>query len=214
MKKLIPRKKQLVITQLVKKVYFFLAILIALLIGIKSIEYLSPDFSRGYLSDKEGIFESHFKYFLYAHMIAAPMAFFLGIFQFSFTKSSVHRYIGILYVLLIVLFAAPSAFGMAFYAIGGLWSIINFTLMAVLWILFTVLAYTFIHQKNVKKHQQFMIRSFILTNSAILIRIFAFINNHYEITDLTTGYVIISWLSWLPWLLIYEMKLRWINPHK
>jgi hypothetical protein len=49
-----------------------------------------------------------------------------------------------------------------------------------------------------------MTRSFILANSAILLRLFAFISNHYLDADPVNAYIVISWLSWLPGVLIYE----------
>jgi hypothetical protein len=169
-------------SRLVKFIYVFIAVIFGVLIIIKTIEYFDPDFSKGFLSDKWVIFD-RYKFFLYAHIIAAPIAFFA-----------------------IVFLAAPGGFYMAFYAIGGTISTINFAVMAVLWFYFTLKAFLKVRAGDIHLHQQFMARSFILTNSAILIRIFSFVNNHYQIMDVTTGYILIAWLSWLPWLLIYEWR--------
>jgi hypothetical protein len=49
-----------------------------------------------------------------------------------------------------------------------------------------------------------MTRSFILANSAILLRLFSFFTNSFLSIDPVSAYIIIAWLSWLPWLLIYE----------
>jgi hypothetical protein len=58
---------------------------------------------------------------------------------------------------------------------------------------------------NIPKHKEYMTRSFILANSAILLRLFSFISNHYIHADPVSSYILIVWLSWLPWLLIYEL---------
>lgn len=191
---------------LVKRFYFLLALIIGLLIVLSSVDYLYPDFAKGFLIGKSEIF-SFYRFALYAHIIGAPVALFTGLYQFLFTRSKVHPILGKIYVGTILILAAPSGFFMAFYAIGGAISTFNFILMSVLWFGFTLSAYRHIKKGKVIQHQQFMTRSFILTNSAILIRLFSFINNHYELTDITTGYILISWLSWLPWLLIYECRL-------
>ena len=140
-------------------------------------------------------------------MLSAPIAIIAGIFQFSFLKSRAHKAIGLIYMVSVVVFAAPSGFFMAFYAIGGFWSTINFILLSALWLFFTVKAFLHIKHQRVADHRKFMIRSFILANSAIMIRLLSFINNHYQIMDPVTGYVIIVWLSWLPALLFYELSL-------
>lgn len=193
--------------QLVKRSYFVISSIICLLIVLKSIDYINPDFTKGFLLGKKESFE-HYKLFLYAHIIASPIALLAGIFQFSFTHSKHHRLIGKTYVLSILLFASPGGFYMAWFAIGGTLSVINFCLMAILWFHFTYKAYLHAKQRQITKHKVFMIRSFILTNSAIFIRVLSFINHSYELVELTTGYILISFLSWAPQLLIFESYLQ------
>jgi hypothetical protein len=85
--------------------------------------------------------------------------------------------------------------------------------MALLWLLTTSLAFYYAKQKSYEKHRSMMTRSFILTNSAILIRLFSYINHEFLIFDLELGYVIISWISWLPALLTYElMQIKNLKP--
>ena len=190
-----------------KWVYLIFAFLVGALIVYKSRVYFAPDFSIGFLVDKEAIFP-YYKYFLYMHIIGAPLALLCGIYQFLFTKSKIHKYTGRIYVFSVLFLAAPGGLFMSFYAIGGIIAIIAFALLASLWFYFTLMAYKKARAGDFAIHKQWMTRSFILANSAVAIRLFSFINNYYELTDPTTGYLIISWVSWLPWLLIYEIRLR------
>jgi len=189
-----------------KYVYFTLALLIGALVVYKSLDYLSPDFTSGFLSDKQEVFPAYAP-FLYMHILGAPLALLAGLYQFTFPKRAGHKTVGKVYLYSIVLLAAPGGFGMAFFALGGMWSVINFLLLSSLWFGFTIIAYRQIKKGDPLQHRQFMIRSFILTNSAVLIRLFSFINNSFQITDVMTGYVIISWLSWVPFWLGYELVL-------
>jgi hypothetical protein len=189
--------------RLVRTIYFAFALIICLLIILKSIDYYSPNFEKGFLIGKSTIF-SFYKLFLYPHIIGAPIALLAGLFQFSFKNSIHHRRIGLVYIGSILLLAGPGALGMSLFAIGGAINIINFILMSLLWLLTTYLAFYYAKQKEFEKHRSMMIRSFILTNSAILIRIFSYINHEFLVFELELGYVIISWISWLPALLIYE----------
>ncbi|MGB0523725.1 MAG: DUF2306 domain-containing protein [Flammeovirgaceae bacterium] len=190
--------------QLVKGFYAIIAVLVGLFICIKSLDYLHPNFTQGFLIGKEPFFYTYYAVVLYIHMFAAPLALFTGLIQFLFTKSKWHKRLGQIYVMSILGFAAPSGLLMAFHALGGNWAILNFVLLAILWVFFTRKAYQTIRRKNIKAHQRFMTRSFILTNSAVFIRLFSFINHQYLDYPPLTAYVIISWLSWLPFLMIYE----------
>lgn len=199
-----PKKEQFNIMRQAKRVYLILALLICLLIVIKSTDYIIPDFSRGFLFDKEHIFK-FYKYFLYAHMVGAPIALITGIFQFLITRNRIHQILGKIYVFSILILAAPGGFGMAFYAIGGGWSIANFLILSILWIFSTLQAYLRIKENNILSHRTWMTRSFILANSAVLLRILSYYNNHYNLVEQPLGYILIGWLSWLPGLLIFEI---------
>jgi len=190
--------------RLVKFLYFPIAVLFAIAIIIKSIDYLLPDFSSGFLSDKAEHF-SWYRYALYAHITAAPVAFFCGLFQFTCLKSRFHKLAGRVYVFTILLFAAPSGLAMSFLAIGGVWGGLNFVVLSLLWFAYTLLAFQFARHRNFVKHSHFMTGSFILTNSAILLRLFSYFNNTWQLIPGSHDYVIISVLSWLPGLLLFEL---------
>jgi uncharacterized membrane protein len=192
-----------ILRQQAKYLYFFLALIVGLLIVLKSVDYLTPDFSRGFLRGKENVF-SWYAYALYAHMAAAPVALFAGLLQFIFTKKKAHRFFGMLYVVAVLFLAAPSGLVMAFKAIGGWPGILNFVWLSLLWFWFTWKAYTSVRKGNYPAHRRFMIRSFILANSAVMLRLLGFVANQYFTTDPVPTYVFISWCSWLPGLLVFE----------
>lgn len=191
--------------RLVKIIYVFFTFLVGTLIVIKSIDYLNPNFHRGFLIGKEDYFFSYYRYALYAHMIGAPVALFSGIIQFLKLKSKWHRFVGGIYVVSILGLASPSGLLMAFHAIGGLHGVISFLVLSSLWFFFTLQAFIAIRTKRIAMHRRFMVRSFILTNSAVSIRVFSFINLQYLHVPVIEAYVVISWLSWMPMLMLYEM---------
>lgn len=186
--------------------YFLLAFIIGIFIVIKSIEYWSPQFAHGFLSDKEEFF-FYYRFFLYTHMLAGPVALFAGLFQFTWRRHRLHSWIGRIYIVSILVFAAPAGFAMAWYAADGFWSVSNFLLLSLLWFYFTLKAFQKARLRQFEAHQNWMIRSFILTNSAVLLRVFSYFSNHWHLMEPVTGYLIIGWLSWLPFLLIFEILL-------
>ena len=192
--------------QLVKKTYFVIALIFGILIVVKSKDYLFPNFNYGFLVGKKNIF-FFYKFFLYAHIIGAPIALFTGLIQFVFKKSKLHPAFGKAYILSVLILAAPSGLIMSFFAKGGFLGILNFSTLSILWWIFSYKAYTFIKNGNIKRHKEMMIRSFILANSAVGLRLLGYINHEFQLFDINYSYLIISWLSWLPAYLSYEIIL-------
>ena len=202
------------IGRLAKVIYFIIAFLVASLIVVKAIEYLTPNFNNSFLSDKKLVFDQWYKYFFYLHIFAAPLTIFAGILQFSLSrKAKLHRISGYVYMIA-VLWAAISGFFMSFKSIGGFASGISFLILSCLWIYFTAKAFAAIKRGNFEAHKEFMTRSFILANSAILLRVFSFISNSYLDVNPLSAYLFNTWFSWLPWLLIYEFMLRFKQKSK
>lgn len=148
----------------------------------------------------------------YLHIAASPFILMAGVIQFNqyFLKNhkNIHRNIGKLYVLFILLISAPTGFVMAIYANGGIWAKISFLLISILWWYFTWKAYSEIKNKNISAHQDFMIRSYALTLSAITLRIYTFTLPQFAPIRGVEMYILVSWLSWIPNLLVAEWLIQ------
>ena len=190
--------------RLAKGIYYAVAIGMALSIVWKSVDYWHPDFGQGFLLDKAGIFY-FYRFALYAHIVAAPVAFFSGMVQVCFPRNKFHQTIGSVYVFSILFLAAPSGLFMSFFAIGGVGGTLNFALLSILWGGYTFKAYQATLRNKRQQHVRFIIGSFILTQSAILLRLFSYVNHQADLVPGTDGYLMVSVLSWLPWIVGYEM---------
>lgn len=197
-----------IITLALKLLFAVFILLIGAMIFHKSLDYYQPDFSKGYLMDKEQAFQGIFKYGLYAHIIAAPLALFVGTFQIMFRYerrwAKAHRWLGIAYALLILCMAAPGGFIMSFYAMGGPIGTLGFALLSCLWFGFTLQAWRLARAGQYAQHRRYMLRSYVLTLSAVSLRLLAFGFIHYGHYTSEDAYLLISWLSWLPQLLVLE----------
>lgn len=104
--------------------------------------------------------------FLFLHILAALLSTFLGPFLFykpyrtKYPKR--HRLMGKLYVGG-TLFSAVIVLPLATTNGGGLEARFGFTMMALLWMLFTLLAYAYIRKKNIVEHRRWMMRSYAMT---------------------------------------------------
>ncbi len=198
--------------KIIKYLFLFISILIGLsIILLIFINYIPPNFHKGFLIGKEGYFYKGYNYFFYTHIFGGIIALLMGCilfmypFQYKFPK--LHRNIGKIYISSILIFSSLGGFVMSFFAKGGNISTLGFMLLAIIWFYFTLKAYLSAKKKNFEMHQIWITRSFLLTLAAPILRLQLFVNNHYGLWDVESFYILTAWISWLPQLLIYEIYL-------
>lgn len=129
---------------------------------------------------------------------------FLAILRKNFGLKNFHRNTGKVYILLILIFSAPSGIYMGLFANGGFLSKISFVILGFLWWFSTYKAYQLAKQKKFKEHKQWMWRSFAFTLSAITLRMWKVILVYLFHPNPMDVYQIIAWLGWIPNILIIE----------
>ncbi len=102
----------------------------------------------------------------------------------------------------------PAAMVMAVYANGLLPGKIAFILLDSLWFWFTYKAVIEIKRGNVKRHKEYMIRSYALTLSAVMLRLWKIIISSNITIDPVHLYMIDSWMGFIPNLLFAEWLIR------
>ncbi|MFC4263099.1 DUF2306 domain-containing protein [Ferruginibacter yonginensis] len=152
----------------------------------------------------------------YTHVFTSVFVLMAGFTQFSpyilKHHKTLHRNVGKFYVAAILLVNVPMGMIMAIYA-NGLWPTkLAFAILDILWCWFTYKAYITAQQKKFKAHQQFMIRSFALTFSAITLRLWKITLSHTFHFDDLTLYMIDAWMGFVPnllaaeWYIYYKLK--------
>ena len=144
----------------------------------------------------------------YTHVFSSVLALAAGLTQFSdiILKKyrRLHRIVGWIYAVDILIVNFPAAMIMAYYANGLLPSKIAFILLDCLWFWFTLKAVIAARNKEINKHKRFMIRSFALTFSAITLRSWKIILSSVFHPDPLTLYMIDAWMGFVPNLLLAE----------
>lgn len=144
---------------------------------------------------------NYYRLSFYSHIFSSLIVLFCGAFLFSnyFLKKwpAMHRWIGKIYVALLLFVSAPSGFVMAFYANGGWPAKSSFLLLTSLWWWFTWKGYHAARTKKFKAHKVWMIRSYALTLSAISLRVYQMLLGHFSYLEPSLQYAIVSWVSWL-----------------
>ncbi len=148
----------------------------------------------------------------YLHIAGAMFALAVGPFNFLTGLQSkykkLHRILGYIYVVGILILGGPAGFFMSFYATGGMGAKIAFMILSILWVTTTWLAIKRIIQKDVKGHWAWMIRSYALTFSAVTLRLWTpILSLGLNFTEVQT-LAMVPWLAWIPNLLVAEILIR------
>jgi uncharacterized membrane protein len=188
-----------------------------LLGGFAMLQITLPYFSFatdiGFLLTKQSVLYSKiWRLAFYTHIATSVFVLLFGLVQFVkpvlLKQVAIHRLLGKIYILLVLFISAPSGFIMALYANGGWLAKTSFAIISVLWWIFTYKAYNAIRNRDVDLHIAFMTRSYALTLSAITLRLYVLILPFFFLLHAKEMYTLVSWLSWVPNLLIAEWIIR------
>ena len=190
--------------------YYALISYFTFLMVFITLQYIPIDFKAAFLNLKEEEIKlTHYQVAFFSHVCTSIFALITGITQFSVyirnKYSQIHRFLGKTYILIVLLIASPSGLIMAYYANGGFYPQLSFSIQAILWFYFTYLAFKFAKSKQWTEHKNFMLRSFALTLSAISLRLIKLgIVSTIELPPMDT-YRIVAWAGWLVNLMIVEI---------
>lgn len=201
-------------TVVLKHTFWFIIALASIYLAVITKEYFSFDTNYNFLKVKQSLIPNNFwMTTFYIHLAAGILVLTLGPFQFlkKFRNKylSQHRLLGKVYVFTILGFAAPTGLIMAFYAEGGLWSTIGFSLMSIIWFVTTYLAVTAAKNKKIRDHEKWMYRSYAMSFSAVTLRLLVPAMSIPNI-GLSDQFVVVStaWISWIINLVIIELYLK------
>ncbi len=157
-----------------------------------------------------------YRWSFYLHIFSSLWVLASGLTQFSkgILKKGVtiHRWVGRIYVAIILLVSAPAACVMSVYANGNTFTKVSFLILSMLWWAYTYIAYRKILRGEVMQHKWYMYRSYALTLSAVTLRIMQFMIAKWTDIEPEEAYIMIATPSWLlnliiaEWLIYYQGK--------
>tara|TARA_R110002096_G_scaffold38595_13_gene106471 strand:+ start:759 stop:1349 length:591 start_codon:yes stop_codon:yes gene_type:complete len=145
------------------------------------------------------------------HFVTGGLALILGVWGFRrdllAKRRNLHRRIGKLYMLLVLLSGTAGA-AMACFSMAGMVAHLGFGLLAIAWLVTTFLGWHRIHKlRDVIAHRRWMVRSYALTCAAITLRL-QLGPLAYAFEGFLPAYKIVSWSAWLPNMIFAEWWLR------
>jgi hypothetical protein len=145
---------------------------------------------------------------LFLHIGGGITALTVGSFQFSRLLRTRylawHRRLGIAYLIAATV-GGLAGFRIALESSGGLATHFGFGILAIAWLITTAMAYRRVLQRKIQSHREWMIRSFALTFAAVTLRLWLPLFAGVLKLDFMQAYQTISWLCWVPNILIAEI---------
>jgi uncharacterized membrane protein len=188
-------------------VSWWLLLLGSLFIAIASYRYLlphpliPPDIGKNLM----------LRPWIFVHAGMASTALILGPFQFvarlRSSKPKVHRWMGRTYVAACLLGGVSGLFLASGTNAGGV-AQVGFGLLAVCWLFTNVQAWRLALAGRYAEHRRWMVRSFALTFAAVTLRLYLPVAPVLGYPFMP-AYVAISWLCWVPNLMVAELYLNW-----
>ena len=190
----------------VPRIAFALGALLSASIAVVSYRYLVPGVAPSDFIAANGFVMP----WLPVHAVAAATALLVAPLQFwsrlRARRPTLHRWLGRLYVSA-CLIGAVTGFTLALGASTGPISTAGFAALAVVWGVATVRAWRLAVRRDLVVHREWMIRSFALTFAAVTLRVYLPFIQFFPV-DFADAYRAISFLFWVPNLLVAEAYLR------
>lgn len=195
-----------------RKVFRYLLVVLATVVGLYPGSYFLNDRKFGLLSSKsaEWLENTFWNLGFYIHILFGGLALLIGWTQFSSKirakNLAFHRRIGKLYITAAILSSGAGIF-IGFFATGGILASLGFIFLGLIWFSTTILAYLEIKNGQISKHQKMMIYSYAACFAAVTLRIWLPLLI-VIFGDFIIAYTIAAWWCWVPNLLIAGLIAR------
>ncbi|MBS1564040.1 MAG: DUF2306 domain-containing protein [Bacteroidetes bacterium] len=178
-----------------------------------TLQYIPIRLDAGFLQIKQSYIDiTPWRIAFFVHVFSSMFVLMAGFTQFSKwlmrRYRPVHRWMGRLYVVLVLFVTGPASFIMSLLANGGIPSRIAFTTLSLLWMYTTARAWQTARRGQFKQHRDWMYRSYALTLSALTLRGWKWLLIALFHLRPLNAYMMVAWLGFVPNLLVAEWIIR------
>ncbi|HEX3146623.1 MAG TPA: DUF2306 domain-containing protein [Gemmataceae bacterium] len=177
------------------------------------VDYFPPDFDSLFLHGRETTFTNQYQVAFYVHIFTGPFVLFNGLILLSESirrrHGGLHRALGRLQVIVLLAFVLPSSAFMSRYAFAGWPAGLSFLLLTSVTAICSIVGVIQARRRNFARHRRWMLRSYVLICSAVVLRLISGTAGLLGTTDPETAYVVAAWGSWLIPLAALELAEGW-----
>ncbi len=176
-------------------------------------DYFPPDFDALFLQGREATFTGAYRLAFYVHIFSSPVVLFNGLILLSERvrrrRGGLHRVLGRVQVVVLLLFVLPSSAVMSRHAFGGWPAGLSFLLLSAATASCAVAGVVYARRRRYDRHRRWMLRCYVLICSAVVLRLISGAAGLVGVSSPEGAYVVAAWSSWLFPLAVYEIVARW-----
>lgn len=175
-------------------------------------DYFPPNFDSLFLQGREATFTGLYRPAFYLHIFSAPFVLFTGLILLSESvrrrHSRLHRVLGRLHVIVLLLFVLPTSVVMSRHAFGGWPAGLSFVMLSAATATCAIAGVIHACRRRYESHRRWMLRCYVLICSAVVLRLTSGAAGLIGVPSPERAYVIAAWSSWLVPLAAYEIAQR------
>jgi hypothetical protein len=175
-------------------------------------DYFPPRFDSLFLQGREATFAGAYRVAFYAHIVSGPLVLVNGLVLLSERVRRrhirLHRRLGRVQIVVLLLFLLPSGVVMARHAIGGPPAGLSFLLLSAATAGSAVVGVVHACRRRYEQHRRWMLRTTVLIGSAVALRLISGAAEVIGVSDPERAYVVAAWASWLVPLAALEVVER------
>jgi uncharacterized membrane protein len=191
-------------------VALILRVLVAILSNYP--DYFPPNFDSLFLQGREATFTGAYPAAFYVHIFSAPVVLFSGLILLSESvrrrHGILHRRLGWVHVVLLLLFMLPSSVVMSRNAFGGWPAGLSFLLLSATTAICTIIGVVQARRHRYDRHRRWMLRAYVLICSAVVLRLISGTAGLVGVPSPEGAYIVAAWSSWLLPLAAFEFVER------
>lgn len=175
-------------------------------------DYFPPNFDSLFLQGRAATFTGVYRPAFYVHIFAGPVVLLGGLILLNQhvrrRHPGVHRFLGWVQVIVLLVFVLPTSAVMSRHAFGGWPAGLSFQLLSAATATCTVVGVVYARRHRYDQHRRWMLRAYVLICSAVTLRLFSGAAGLIGVANAEEAYIVAAWCSWLLPLAAYEMVVR------
>jgi uncharacterized membrane protein len=172
-------------------------------------DYFPPNFDSLFLQGRENTFTGAYRPAFYVHIFFGPVVLFNGLILMSeYVRrhhGGLHRFLGRVQVVVLLLFVLPSGVVMAQHAFGGWLAGLSFLVLAAATGICAINGVVNARRCRFDRHRRWMLRCYVLICSAVVLRLISGAAGLVGVPNAEAAYIAAAWSSWLLPLAAYEI---------
>lgn len=176
-------------------------------------DYFPPKFDSLFLQGREATFTGVYPAAFYVHIFTGPVVLLGGLVLLSESirrrYGGLHRWLGRVQVVVLLVFVLPSAVVMSRRAFGGWPAGLSFLVLSVATAGCAIVGVVHALRRSYRRHRRWMLRCYVLICSAVALRLISGAAGMVGVSSPEGAYVVAAWSSWLVPLAGFEVAERW-----